>query len=197
MALATQCPHCGTMFRVAADQLKLRGGIVRCGACQGVFDGNTALVDLAAAAPVSPPPPSAPAPEPEPPAAVTEEDPIFTLEFDRTFAPFGIIPQVSSEDEAREEDDVLVVDLPEPEIPVPEPEPEPEPIIEPEPPTPPETPPEIEPIVEPEPEPEPVTAPEPEPAPHPVAELPVDEELGAAPGRHDSEEASAPREERH
>ena len=50
MALATQCPHCGTTSRVAADQLKLRGGIVRCGACQGVFDGNTALVDLAAAA---------------------------------------------------------------------------------------------------------------------------------------------------
>jgi len=48
MALATQCPHCGTQFRVAADQLKLRGGIVRCGACQQIFDGNSALVDLAA-----------------------------------------------------------------------------------------------------------------------------------------------------
>ena len=48
MALATQCPHCGTQFRVAADQLKLRGGIVRCGACQQIFDGNSALIDLAA-----------------------------------------------------------------------------------------------------------------------------------------------------
>ncbi|GAB3375030.1 zinc-ribbon and DUF3426 domain-containing protein [Massilia agri] len=190
MALATQCPHCGTMFRVAADQLKLRGGIVRCGACQGVFDGNTALVDLAAAAPVSPPPPSAPAPEPEPPAAAAEEDPIFTLEFDRTFAPFGIIPQVSSEDEAREEDEVLVVDLPEPEIPVPEPEPEP--VTEPEPPTPPETPPEIEPVVQPEPEPVPETVPEPEPAPQPAAEMPADEELVAAPVRDDREEVAAP-----
>ncbi len=46
MALATQCPHCNTTFRVAADQLKLRGGIVRCGACHEVFDGNAALVDL-------------------------------------------------------------------------------------------------------------------------------------------------------
>ncbi|MCD2515135.1 DUF3426 domain-containing protein [Massilia sp. G4R7] len=180
MALATQCPHCGTTFRVAADQLKLRGGIVRCGACQGVFDGNTALVDLAAVVPVSPPPPP-PAPAPEP---VPEEDPVFTLEFDRTFAPFGIIPQVSSE-EARGEDEVLVVDLPEPEIPVPEPEPQPviEPEPEPEPPAPPElppeTPPEIEPIVEPEPEP----VPEPEP--------PVDEELVAAP-LHDDEEDPPP-----
>ncbi|MFL6707825.1 MAG: zinc-ribbon domain-containing protein, partial [Massilia sp.] len=40
MALATICPHCHTTFRVASDQLKLRGGIVRCGACHEVFDGN-------------------------------------------------------------------------------------------------------------------------------------------------------------
>jgi predicted Zn finger-like uncharacterized protein len=46
MALATQCPHCHTKFRVAADQLKLRGGIVRCGACQSIFDGNAHLVAL-------------------------------------------------------------------------------------------------------------------------------------------------------
>src|SRR3954468_6645659 len=46
MALATICPHCHTTFRVASDQLKLRGGIVRCGACHEVFDGNAVLVDL-------------------------------------------------------------------------------------------------------------------------------------------------------
>jgi predicted Zn finger-like uncharacterized protein len=48
MALATKCPHCNTIFRVAADQLKLRGGIVRCGSCQEIFDGNAALLDPAA-----------------------------------------------------------------------------------------------------------------------------------------------------
>jgi predicted Zn finger-like uncharacterized protein len=47
MALATKCPHCNTIFRVAADQLKLRGGIVRCGSCALVFDGNAALVEPA------------------------------------------------------------------------------------------------------------------------------------------------------
>lgn len=47
MALATKCPHCSTIFRVAADQLKLRGGIVRCGSCHLVFDGNAALVEPA------------------------------------------------------------------------------------------------------------------------------------------------------
>ncbi|MEJ7805213.1 MAG: DUF3426 domain-containing protein [Telluria sp.] len=48
MALATVCPHCKTTFRVAQDQLKLRGGIVRCGTCREIFDGNASLVDLSA-----------------------------------------------------------------------------------------------------------------------------------------------------
>ncbi|ASU40668.1 hypothetical protein hmeg3_21770 [Herbaspirillum sp. meg3] len=44
MALATQCPFCQTTFRVAQDQLKLRGGLVRCGSCKEVFNGNDHLV---------------------------------------------------------------------------------------------------------------------------------------------------------
>lgn len=39
MALATRCPHCHTTFRVAHDQLKLRAGLVRCGACKEIFNG--------------------------------------------------------------------------------------------------------------------------------------------------------------
>ena len=39
MALATQCPHCQTTFRVAHDQLKLRAGLVRCGHCKEIFNG--------------------------------------------------------------------------------------------------------------------------------------------------------------
>ena len=63
MALATKCPHCKTTFRVASDQLKLRGGIVRCGTCHQVFDGNASLVDRDARAPApAPAPPTAPAP---------------------------------------------------------------------------------------------------------------------------------------
>ncbi len=70
MALATKCPQCGALFRVVADQLKLRGGLVRCGQCRAVFDaiGSLTYVDDAALAqtrtitavtqPLSPPPPS-------------------------------------------------------------------------------------------------------------------------------------------
>ncbi|MFZ6820109.1 DUF3426 domain-containing protein [Undibacterium sp. Ji22W] len=39
MALATQCPHCYTSFRVANDQLKLHAGLVRCGSCKRTFNG--------------------------------------------------------------------------------------------------------------------------------------------------------------
>ena len=127
MALATICPHCSTTFRVASDQLKLRGGIVRCGACNEVFDGNAALIDMAALAaheaeaeaaaalrvtvPDSAPsdsPASDDAPAPSASAAfdaevaaidaketeeVAEEEPIYTLDFDTTFDPFGILPK--------------------------------------------------------------------------------------------------------
>jgi len=58
MALATRCPNCQVLFRVVADQLKLRGGLVRCGACRHVFDAIGSLTyieDGAAAAPEPPP----------------------------------------------------------------------------------------------------------------------------------------------
>ncbi|MFZ6646400.1 DUF3426 domain-containing protein [Undibacterium sp. TJN25] len=71
MALATQCPHCHTTFRVANDQLKLHAGIVRCGSCQQIFNGIEHLV-APGAAPSHPSAPSvvpAAAPEAAAPAA--------------------------------------------------------------------------------------------------------------------------------
>lgn len=62
MALATQCPHCQTTFRVANDQLKLRGGLVRCGSCREVFNGIEHLVRPEVAAPVAAPEPDIAAP---------------------------------------------------------------------------------------------------------------------------------------
>ncbi len=46
MALATRCPHCHTTFKVAQDQLKLRAGLVRCGACKQIFNGIEHLLRL-------------------------------------------------------------------------------------------------------------------------------------------------------
>ncbi len=85
MALATKCPQCGALFRVVADQLKLRGGLVRCGQCRAVFDaiGSLTYVDDSALAqtrtvsaltqplikPLPSPTPSASRTEPTAPAA--------------------------------------------------------------------------------------------------------------------------------
>ncbi|MGS0625677.1 DUF3426 domain-containing protein [Ralstonia sp. VS2407] len=54
--LAARCPNCQTAFRVVADQLRLRGGLVRCGRCNYVFDGRDHLIELGAAPmPAAPP----------------------------------------------------------------------------------------------------------------------------------------------
>jgi predicted Zn finger-like uncharacterized protein len=96
MALATQCPHCHTTFRVAADQLKLRGGIVRCGACQRIFDGNAHLIDLdKPAAPAAADTPSTP------PDADDDALPVYTLDFGHTFDPLGILPKGEAPDDAQ------------------------------------------------------------------------------------------------
>jgi predicted Zn finger-like uncharacterized protein len=56
--MLTRCPHCQTHFRVTAEQLKIRQGQVRCGACQEVFDALDSLSDeVPAPAPVVPSPP--------------------------------------------------------------------------------------------------------------------------------------------
>ena len=144
MALATVCPHCKTTFRVASDQLKLRGGIVRCGTCREIFDGNATLVDLDAPPPVAPAPVSTPAdnfgpedalapetifafdvePEPEPePERAPEQS--ASAAFDEEMAAIDASAPVKLAPGY-----VLDFDLSEPALPelarLPEPEPEPE-----------------------------------------------------------------------
>jgi predicted Zn finger-like uncharacterized protein len=83
MALATKCPQCGSMFRVVADQLKLRGGLVRCGQCRTVFDaiGSLAYLEDAALAAAADPAEArrevepAPAARIEAPAAAAQPTP--------------------------------------------------------------------------------------------------------------------------
>jgi len=43
-ARATACPNCGTAFRVGTEQLEAANGLVRCGACQAVFDARAHAV---------------------------------------------------------------------------------------------------------------------------------------------------------
>jgi predicted Zn finger-like uncharacterized protein len=43
MSIVTQCPGCGTTFRVTPPQLQAQQGMVRCGRCAQVFDGFKTL----------------------------------------------------------------------------------------------------------------------------------------------------------
>ncbi|MDQ2150707.1 DUF3426 domain-containing protein [Alcaligenaceae bacterium C4P045] len=53
-SLTTRCPQCGTAFKVVADQLRVRQGLVRCGVCSAVFDGYARLIGEAESTPAAP-----------------------------------------------------------------------------------------------------------------------------------------------
>ncbi|MGZ5268379.1 MAG: zinc-ribbon domain-containing protein, partial [Caldimonas sp.] len=74
MSLATRCTSCGTVFRVAQDQLKVSEGWVRCGRCDAVFNALEGLLDLDRETPAEwdeGAPPS-PGPERDPPAVADQ-----------------------------------------------------------------------------------------------------------------------------
>jgi len=68
MSLATRCIHCGTIFKIVEDQLKVSEGWVRCGRCHEVFNALPTLFDMDSEAP---PPRRTPAPPTPEPAAVS------------------------------------------------------------------------------------------------------------------------------
>jgi len=76
MAMTTRCPQCGTAFRVVPDQLRVRNGLVRCGACATVFDGRACLVAQIPQAGAYAPPVAEPAPAPAPPASPAFSPPV-------------------------------------------------------------------------------------------------------------------------
>ncbi|TDF67964.1 DUF3426 domain-containing protein [Cupriavidus sp. L7L] len=57
--LVTRCPACRTAFRLVADQLRLRQGLVRCGHCETVFDAREHLIEIPVPAGSATPPASA------------------------------------------------------------------------------------------------------------------------------------------
>jgi len=73
MVLATRCPHCHTTFRVVHDQLKLRAGLVRCGACKEIFNGVENLLAPPPAADATSPAADTQAPPPEAQASASQE----------------------------------------------------------------------------------------------------------------------------
>jgi predicted Zn finger-like uncharacterized protein len=121
MALATQCPHCQTTFRVAHDQLKLRAGLVRCGYCKEIFNGIENLLpseDAVSAAPAPTPAPAPTATSPEAPAVQpTAAAPANQADHDQDSTPSAEITE--SESVAHDADETAEPDNAEPAIEVP------------------------------------------------------------------------------
>ncbi|URF03695.1 DUF3426 domain-containing protein [Cupriavidus campinensis] len=192
--LVTRCPACRTAFRLVADQLRLRQGLVRCGQCDTVFDAREHLIEVpvpAAAPTASAASTPAPVPTTAGPSvaaalahaeqaqasarAHAQESP-----FDPGFDPGYDVPALDSptmmmpeaeQPPVREEPAPEVPPAPQPEVelglaPEHEREAEPEPAVEPEP--------------EPEPEAEVAPGPEPEPEPEPESE-PIEAAAAPAP----------------
>lgn len=63
MSLATRCTHCGTIFKIVQDQLKVSEGWVRCGRCNEIFNALPGLFDLEREPPPPRPKPRTPAPD--------------------------------------------------------------------------------------------------------------------------------------
>ena len=81
MSMITQCPACGTAFRVTPPQLQAQHGMVRCGRCALVFDGFEMLATQHDDQPPDHgvrPVVAAPGPEPGPKAESAARAPVAT-----------------------------------------------------------------------------------------------------------------------
>ena len=74
----TQCPHCSAKFRVRPEQVKLHAGLVRCGACRGIFDAVEHLIEGI----LPPMPPMHEAVEGASPQTIVQGMPAMTAEHD-------------------------------------------------------------------------------------------------------------------
>lgn len=74
----TQCPHCSAKFRVRPEQVKLHAGLVRCGACRGIFDAVEHLIEGT----LPPMPPMHEAVEGASPQTIVQGMPAMTADYD-------------------------------------------------------------------------------------------------------------------
>ncbi len=92
--LVTRCPACRTAFRLVADQLRLRQGLVRCGHCETVFDAREHLIEVPAPAASATARPPQQAPQPVAPAASAPTS--SSTHFDPGYDPGYDVPALDS-----------------------------------------------------------------------------------------------------
>jgi predicted Zn finger-like uncharacterized protein len=99
MSIVTECPSCGTRFRVTPLQLQAQHGMVRCGRCAQVFDGFKTLATL----------PEPAIPEAAPAASVSEPVGQSAPEPAVAFEPVAKEPQTSPAPEPALEQPAAIV----------------------------------------------------------------------------------------
>ena len=94
----TQCPECGTAFRVTAEVLKKAAGKVRCGGCGSAFNALDFLSEQKPVTPVPPAPADEPVPaSPEPPRLEADEPPL-TISAERSAALLKTLDELAGSD---------------------------------------------------------------------------------------------------
>ncbi|WER45446.1 DUF3426 domain-containing protein [Cupriavidus sp. WKF15] len=94
--LVTRCPACRTAFRLVADQLRLRQGLVRCGHCETVFDAREHLIEVPAPAASASSRPPQQAPEPVAAAPAATAPTASSTHFDPGYDPGYDVPALDS-----------------------------------------------------------------------------------------------------
>jgi len=82
----TQCPECGTAFRVSAEVLKQAAGRVRCGGCGSAFNALDFLSEQRPITAVPPAPADEPAESPAEPPQLEADEPPETISAERSAA---------------------------------------------------------------------------------------------------------------
>lgn len=94
----TQCPECGTAFRVTAEVLRQAAGRVRCGGCGNAFNALDFLSEEKPAAPVPPTPEDAAASEATEPPRLEADEPPETISAERSAALLRTLDELAGSD---------------------------------------------------------------------------------------------------
>ena len=94
----TQCPECGTAFRVTAEVLRQAAGRVRCGGCGNAFNALDFLSEDKPAAPVPPAHEDGPAGEATEPPRLEADEPPATISAARSAALLKTLDELAGSD---------------------------------------------------------------------------------------------------
>ena len=98
LGMYTQCPECGSAFRVTADVLRQAAGRVRCGGCGSPFNALDYLSEQKPVTAVPPPPEDEPAEAAQEPPELEADEPPETISAERSAALLKTLDELAGSD---------------------------------------------------------------------------------------------------